>query len=598
VINTFAGTGICGYSGDGGPAKSAEISTPYGVAFDNHGNLLITDGARIRQITPGGVISTIAGNGTFGYSGDGGLATQASLSGPLGISVDPVGDIYIADTGNNVIRRVNTKGIIRTVAGNNTAGFSGDGGPATSASLNFPWSVAADARGNFYIADSNNDRIRKVSSTGTITTYAGNGSFGNTGSGGPASSASIGLPYGLLVGAGKLYLGTGLVWAVDLKTEIITITAGNGGFGFNGDGNTALSTSFGQTDGMAFDGAGGMYVVDTSNNRLRHIPSNQIVSTTAGGDVGDGARGTSASLNFDFNFAHVAFDPAGNLYIVDIANARVRKVTPSGTITTLAGTGITGYSGDGGPAASATLSLPQAVVADGNGNIYIADGGNEVIRKVDSSGTITTFLKFYTTSHSSETARAVALAIDASGTIYAPDGVTTVWKITPSAATTLIAGVLTNAGYNGDGIPATQAWLDFPTGLAVDSTGNLYISDWLNNRIRKVDTGGIISTVAGNGTSGFSGDGGPATSATLFLPSDVAVDAKGNFYIADWINFRVRSVNSSGTIETLAGSGGFGYNGNGIPATEANMFPVGLAVGPSGAVYVADQSSYRVRKIH
>lgn len=599
VIGTFAGTGICGFSGDGGPAKSAMISNSYGIALDRHGNLLITDVTRIRQITPAGIISTVAGNGTSGYSGDGGPATQASLAGPIGVFGDAVGNIYIADSSNNVIRKVDARGIIHTVAGNHTAGFSGDGGPAINASLSYPFSVAADTRGNFYIADINNSRVRIVNGAGIINTYAGNGTYGNTGSGGPATSAAIGGPSGLLIAQGKLYITAQDIWAVDLATQVINITAGNGTSGFNGDGHTALSTNFSNSTAIAPDGAGGFLLVDSANARLRDIASSQIVSTVAGGYIADGGKATAASLNLSSTVAHIAFDPAGNLYIADSGDCRVRKVTPAGTISTFAGTGICGYSGDGGPAASATIFSPEAVAADGNGNVYIADYGNLVIRRVDAAGTISTFLTTFTASNGfTVSGQANALAIDSSGNLYASDGIFAIWKVTPSAATTIVAGVLYELGYNGDGIPATQAWLFLPNGIAVDREGNVYISDWINDRIRKVDSGGIISTVAGNGTFGFSGDGGPATEAMISLPSDVAVDDRGNFYIADWSNLRVRIVNSSGTIETYAGSGGFGYNGNNLPASQANLFPFGLAVGSNGKIYVSDEGSFRVREIH
>ena len=599
VISTFAGTGIWGYSGDSGPARAAMIANPHGIAIDPRGALLIADtgNSRIRRVSPGGVITTIAGNGSSGYSGDGGPATEASLSGPVGVFVTASGTIYIADTGNNVVRFVDAAGIIHTIAGNHTAGFSGDGGPATSASLNFPWSVAVDAKGNAYISDTNNYRVRIVDAGGTINTYAGDGSFGNTGGGGAATGAAIGAPGQLLLGGGKLYFGGSVVWAVTLSTQIIEIVAGNGNTGFNGDGNSALMTAFYGPQGLAFDGAGGLLLVDWGNGRVRHVDARQIVSTLAGGAVGDGGPATSSSVNFASTSSHLSFDPSGNLYIADTSNCRVRKVTRAGAISTLAGTGVCGYSGDGGPGSSATLFLPQSVAADGNGNVYIGDVGNQVIRRVDSNGTISTFLQLYTCSNCAETANAAALAVDSNGNVYASDGSTVIWKITPSGSTSIVAGMLGMAGYNGDGIPATHALLDFPTGITVDRAGNLYISDWLNNRIRKVDTNGTISTIAGNGMQGFAGDGGPATSAMLFLPLDVAVDGSGNVYIADWINFRIRVVNASGIIETIAGSGGFGYNGDKLPARKTNLFPIGVAVSPAGVVHYADQSTYRVRRI-
>ena len=599
TISTYAGTGICGYSGDGGPATKAEITNDFGLALDRHGNLLITDGARIRRITPAGIISTIVGNGTAGYSGDGGPALQAEINFPESVFVDLAGNIYIADTGNNVIRKVDTKNIIHTVAGDGTSGFSGDGGLATSANLNFPWTVIADNQGNFYFSDVNNERVRVVNSGGIINTFAGDGGFGNTGSGGPATSAAFGQPYSLLLQGGNLYIGTsGFIWAVNLKTDIITITAGNGQNGYNGDGNTALSTAFSASlTGLASDGSGGMFVGDSSNNRIRQIAATQIVSTAAGGNVGDNGPSARAAVNFNTEFVHMAFDSAGNLYIPDVYNNRVRKVTPQGVISTIAGTGVVGYTGDGGPATSATLFNPQAVAVDSLGNVFIADTGNLVIRKIDPSGTISTFVTLFLQNSSAESARAVGLAVDSAGNLYAADGVFAVWKITPSGATSVVAGVLFDIGYNGDGVPATQAWLNFPSGLALDKAGNLFIADWLNNRIRKVNPAGTISTVAGDGTEGFGGDGGLATSAMLNLPTDVAVDNKGNFYIADWINFRLRVVNHAGIIQTFAGSGGFGFNGNGLPANQANVFPAGVIASTTGAVYEADTSSYRVMKI-
>ncbi len=597
VISTYAGTGICGYRGDGGPATSAMLSYSYGSALDRYGNLLVADTGnnRIRKITPAGIITTIAGNGTYGYSGDGGDALQASLAGPSAVSEDPRGNVYVADSGNYVIRMIDAAGIIHTVAGNHTYGFSGDGGPATLAQMTFAGGVLADTNGNFYIADTGNKRVRKVDSTGKITTYAGNGKFGNTGSGGSATSASIAQPEGLLLSGGKLHISTSTnIWDVTLSTQIINIVAGNsnGTTGFTGDGNPALATAFSGPWGMASDTSGDLIVADSGNNRVRKISSsNQVVTTIAGGYIGDGAQATAASLNESLGDAsHITFDAAGNLYIADIDNHRVRKVSTAGEITTVAGTGISGYSGDGGLATAAELSFPGAVAIDGSGNIFIADTGNGIIRKVDSSGVITTFsnaMIFY----------GAALAVDATGNLYAADGLWTVLKITPDGTSSIVAGVFGDIGYNGDGIPATEAWLSEPNGVAVDGDGNLYISDWLNNRIRKVGTSGTISTIAGNGTAGFGGDGGPATSAMVNNTEDVAVDARGNLYIADTFNSRIRVVNRAGIIQTLAGTGNFGYNGDGLTAIKTNLDPTSLAI-RNAAVYTSDSASFRVRKIH
>jgi sugar lactone lactonase YvrE len=593
VISTFAGTGICGYGGDGGPALAAMVSSVAGMTFDGKGNLLLADQAneRIRAISPAGIITTIAGNGTFGYSGDGGPATQASMNGPSSVSVDGAGNLYIADSANYVIRMVDTAGNIHTVAGNHTFGFSGDGGPATSAQLSYIPGVVADQNGDFYIADIDNLRVRKVES-GIITTYAGNGSSGNSGSGGLATSAGIGGPSALLLSFGDLYIGTaGNVWAVNQKTQIINLTAGdpNGEIGYGGDGGQAIYAQFTYLSGIASNNPGSLLLADSGNDRVRAtIGSLQIVNTVAGGYLGDEGRATEASLNF-YQPGHTTFDTEGNFYIADSFDNRVRKVSPTGEITTFAGTGITGSGGNGGLATAATLSAPRAVAADSSGNVYIADESG-ILREVDRSGIIDAFSTVDIFSSFD------ALAVDGSGNVYASDGLWAVWKIAPSGSGTIIAGVLYELGYNGDGIAATQAELYFPNGLAVDGAGNVYISDWLNCRIRKVNTSGIISTVAGTGVCGFGGDGGLATAALISLPQDVAVDNQGNLYLADWANERVRMVNDSGIIETIAGTGNYGYNGDGLPAKQTNLSPIGVTVHKTG-VYVTDETSYRVRKV-
>jgi NHL repeat len=280
------------------------------------------------------------------------------------------------------------------------------------------------------------------------------------------------------------------------------------------------------------------------------------------------------------------------LYIVEAGN-RVREVS-AGNISTLAGTGVTGYSGDKGSASAATVNSPQGVAADRSGNVYIADTSNNVIRVVNSSKEITTFDKDSTFKN------LASLTTDSAGNVYSVDsGACVVRKLTPAASSTIVAGVLNDCGYNGDNISATTARLNQPYGVALDTAGNIYIGDAGNNRVRKITIKTeTISTVAGTGICGYSGDGGKATSAELCAPSGVAVDPLGRIFIADYSNFRVRLVSTNGEISTYAGTGLPGYNNNGRLATKTNLGgPIAVAIGPSNVLYVADDQSYRVRVI-
>ena len=328
IITTVAGNGTQGFSGDGGLATNAELGGIWGIAVDASGNFYITDGDRIRKVNTSGIISTVAGNGWGGYSGDGELAISAEFYGPRRVAVDAVGNIYIADGGNHRLRKVDTSGIIRTVAGNGISGFSGDGGAATSAELSGPTAVAVDAAGNIYIADGS--KIRKVNTSGIISTLAGK----------DADS-------------------------------------------YGGDGGLATDAYLSGAEGIAIDAIGNIYIAEQNNNRIRKVNTSGIISTVAGngtsGYNGDGRTAISAQLNNPFD---VAVDTAGNIYIADFVNNRIRKVDTSGIISTVAGGGY-GYTDDGGLATNADLNYPSGVAVDANGNIYIVDEHNKPrIRKV------------------------------------------------------------------------------------------------------------------------------------------------------------------------------------------------------------------------
>jgi uncharacterized protein (TIGR03437 family) len=530
-------------------------------------------------------ISTFAGGGLPVSI----LATSASASAPQSVAVDKAGNIFFADFYSDVLRLDAATGVLTLVAGNGTPGFSGDDGLATSAQLNQPEGLAVDSAGNLYITDTFNNRIRKVSN-GVITTVAGNGVRGFGGDNGSATSAQLFWPEGVAVdAAGNLYIADSLNGrirkvangvittvaelaggcngiAVDsagniyvsadtivskVSNGVITTVAGNGRIGFSGDNGPATDAQLSHAEGLAVDAAGNLYIADLGNNRIRMV-SNGVITTVAGngtlGFSGDHGVATGAQLNFPLG---VAVESDGNVYIADTYNNRIRRVS-GGVITTVAGNGLAGSGGENGPATGAQLNLPQGVAVDVDGNVYIADAGSSRVYKV-SNGVITT-----------------------------------------------VAGNGT-PGYSGDNGPATSAQLNQPQGVAVDAARNLYIADTFDNRVRKVSNG-VITTVAGNGTVGLSGDNGPATAAQLDLyQSGLAVDSAGNLYIADTLNNRIRKV-EKGVITTVAGNGPHGlggfFSGDNGPATSAWLgMPQGVAVDSAGNLYIADSSNGRIRKV-
>jgi uncharacterized repeat protein (TIGR01451 family) len=601
---TIAGTGPQGFGGDGGPAIAAQLNNPAGLALDAAGNLYIADSgnSRIRKVTSGGIITTVAGVGIAGYSGEGVQAVTTRISRPRGVTVDVNGNMFIADTDNNRIRKVTPAGIISTIAGTGTSGFSGDGGLGIVARLSNPYDVAVDASGTLFIADINNNRVRKLTPNGVIVTVAGSGSLsGAVGDGGPATSAIIGPTSVAVDASGSLWIAdvrTDRIRKVG-PNGIITTVAGTGSYGFSGDGAMATAAQFANPFGVALDTSANLFIADTGNNRIRKVTPDGVINTVAGIGTrafsGDGNQATMALLDFPNG---IAVDAGGNLFIADTNNGRVRRVTAGGIIGTFAGDGDYGPDGDGGPATSASLYYPGGVALDSAGNVFISDCDR--IRKVVPGGTISTIKSapWYFCDDYYESFIAGGVAVDATGNLILADtDHNRIYKIMPDGSSTVIAG--TGAfGFGGDGGPATSASFQTPWGVAIDAAGNIFVADSRNNRIRRITSAGIISTVAGTGPSAFSGDGGPAVSAALSFPSGIAVDAAGNLFIADQNNNRIRKVTPAGIISTVAGNGTSGFSGDGGLATSAQLSsPTNVAVDAVGNLFIADSQNNRIRRI-
>lgn len=606
TLSTVAGIGIVGYCGDGGPAVSACLNTPYYVAIDRSGDLYIAEkyGHRVRRVSAAtGVINTVAGTGEPGFTGDGGLAERARLNNPTGLAFDAGGNLYVADMFNHRIRRIGRDGIIRTIAGTGEAGFGGDGGPATAARLYYPTEVVIDRDGNLVIADYLNARIRRVDSAGIIHTVAGNGKEGFSGDGGPAVNASLYLPWSVTAGPdGSIYIGDGgnnRVRKVD-PTGVISTIAGTGELGFSGDGGPATLARLSFPMSAVPDGAGNLYVVDSSNDRIRRIDSSGNITTVLGGSyAGDGGAATDAEIGPP---GMTLPTPAGDVLVASENLHRVRRVSPAGIISTVAGNGQYAYTVRDGRALDSAMNVLGPLALESSGNLYIASLIQ--ILRLTPAGDLTVFAGGGDTWNIPEgvSAKAVKLeargmAVDSSGVLYVAlgEGDHRIVRIGADGAVRTFAG-RTAPGYAGDGQAAAQAHFHWISQIMFDASGNLYVADRENHRIRKIDTRGIVSTVAGTGEPGFSGDGGPAVSARLNGPEGVWADASGNIYIADTRNQRIRKVDSRGVITTIAGRGTAGFSGDGGLAVHAEFNePKWISVDREGRVFVSDTVNERVR---
>jgi uncharacterized protein (TIGR03437 family) len=558
-ISTFVGTGVPGFSGDGGPAESARLNTPYGMCLDTRGNLYIADlsNARVRRVSTDGKITTVAGGGdvVIGATRELSTATQVKLSGPRNVAVDSNDTLYIADFSGHRILRVSNDGAIAIVAGSGTRGFSGDGAPATLANIAYPAGLAIDGTGAIYFADSANRRIRRIYKdaittvfttpdvpTGIAIDHAGNLLI-QDGRSVTTRVNSAGQSTTLEIGGRDIFVD---IWDRIYTTAGFSVLrymggtnaliAGVGTQYFAGDGGPATGARFNAPRGLFRDPSGNLFIADSANKRIRRITPDGIIATVAGTSKpdADSLQPTAVALAGP---SSMVMNSRGELFIADTAANEIRRIGVDGMITTIAGVGEAVYKGDGWFGIYAALNGPTALAVDKEDNLYIADTGNNRIRKMNPVGTI------YTVAGGGET--------------DAPDGTM-----------------------------ASETKLSEPAGIAVGETGNLYIADTKNDRVRVVDSDGRIRTIA------------DATSAGLSRPTGLRVASNGDLFVADTGNNRIVRITSTGAAEAVAGSGKRGLAGDNGPASEASLSsPADLLIESDGSILFTDSANGRIRKL-
>jgi hypothetical protein len=580
------------FDGTGSDARFLGI---HGVAVDAGGNVYVADtpDQTIRKVTSSGVVTTVAGVAGAVGSADGSTAA-ARFGNPRDVAFDGAGNLYVADNGNHTIRRITPAGVVTTVAG--TAGSAGSlDGTGGAARFRFPAGIATDRTGNVYVADTGNSTIRKVTPLGVVTTIAG--TAGTDGSqDGTGSAASFHNPSGLATDtAGNIYVadtGNSTIRKVTPAGAVTTL-AGLAGMPGRTDG-TASAARFYFPEGVATDPTGNVYVADTANSTIRKIDPAAVVTTLAGAVAGstDGT-GTAASFNLPYSVGVDA--SSGTIFVADTGNAELRKLTAAAVVTTVAGKRQSRGSQDGNGAA-ASFSYPMGIAADAAGIIYVADYANQTIRRVTIAGDVTTLAGSATIggyadglAGAARFSYPTAVATDAGGNVYVVDaGNLVVRKITPTGLTATLAGMAGVPGYTDGTGSAARFYFDFNgwPSIALDGAGNAFVTD--NTTIRRISPTGDVTTFAGAPGPGGSTDGTGNAARFSLRVGGIAVDPAGVLYVADTANYTIRRVTPTGVVTTLAGTAGKQGTTDGTGAAARFNNPIGVAVDRLGTIYVAD----------
>ena len=640
TFSTLAGSPGTLVNSQDGTGAAAQFDAPYGVAVDRAGNVYVGDTLNntVRKISPAGEVVTLAGSPGQGGNTNG-TGTTARFSEPFGVAVDEAGNVYVADASNNAIRKVTSAGVVTTVAGGGAAGSTD--GTGTAARLDEPRGVAIDVTGTLYVADYDNHLIRKITSTGVVTTLAGQADVPGSADG-VGTAASFRGPNGIAVdSAGVVYVadtgnrsirritaggvvttltpsqglneprgvavdGTGRVLVADYGTHTIRTVAADGSIatlaGTVGTPGTtdgsATSARFHFPAGLAVSSDGTVYVADTDNDTIRAIDSGGNVTTVAG-QAGrtSSVDGTGADARFEDPFS-TAVDADGVVYVADSAAHVIRRITPDGAVTTYAGSPGAFGSADGTGAAARFYS-PFGVAVDTAGNVYVADSFNSTVRKIAPGGIVTTLAGTARSGGGTDGTGAAArfdqpfgIAVDANSTVYVSDArANTIRTISPAGVVTTLAGLAGTPG-SADGT-GTSARFNVPYAVAVDTTGTVFVVDHGNHTIRKITADGVVTTLAGTAGSQGSTDGSGAA-ARFRYPSGVAVDRNGNVFVADTDNHVIRQITPSAEVTTVGGGGSPGSTDGAGTATRF-FNPKGIAADGAGRIYVADRGNHTVR---